>query len=52
LGPGPYPAFALVLLVELILSLGALVLLERVNVHRFRQDTGRSLARVLSLEIG
>jgi BCD family chlorophyll transporter-like MFS transporter len=52
LGPGPYPAFALVLLVELFITLGALVLLERVNVHRFRQDTGRSLARVLSLEIG
>jgi BCD family chlorophyll transporter-like MFS transporter len=51
-GPGPYPAFALVLLVELFITLGALVLLERVNVHRFRQDTGRSLERVLALEIG
>jgi BCD family chlorophyll transporter-like MFS transporter len=51
-GPDPYPAFALVLLVELFITLGALVLLERVNVHRFRQDTGRSLERVLALEIG
>lgn len=52
LGPGPYPAFALVLGVELIIALAALLLLERVNVHRFRQDTGRSLERVMALEIG
>jgi BCD family chlorophyll transporter-like MFS transporter len=38
--------------VELIIALAALLLLERVNVHRFRQDTGRSLERVMALEIG
>jgi BCD family chlorophyll transporter-like MFS transporter len=52
LGPGPYPAFALVLGVELTIALAALLLLERVNVHRFRQDTGRSLERVMALEMG
>ena len=51
-GPGPYPAFALVLGVELTIALAALLLLERVNIHRFRQDTGRSLERVMAMEMG
>lgn len=52
LGPGPYPAFALVLLVELLIAITALLLLERLNINRFREDTGRSLQRVLAMEIG
>jgi BCD family chlorophyll transporter-like MFS transporter len=47
-----YPAFALVLLVELLVALLALVLLERVNVRQFREDTGRSLEKVMALELG
>ena len=50
--PGDYPAFALVLGVELLVALAALVLLDRVNVRQFRDDTGRSLAKVLALEVG
>jgi hypothetical protein len=30
----------------------ALVLLEQVNVRQFRQDTRRSLERVLAVEVG
>lgn len=45
-----YPAFALVLGVEVVVALAALVLLERVNVHQFREDTGRSLQQVLMAE--
>ena len=52
LGPGPYPAFALVLLVELLIAIAALLLLDRLNIPRFREDTGRSLERVLAMEIG
>jgi BCD family chlorophyll transporter-like MFS transporter len=51
-GNGPYGAFALVFAVELLVALAALVLLNRVNVHQFREDTGRSLSRVLALEVG
>ncbi len=47
-----YPAFALVLFVELVVALLALVLLERVNVRQFREDTGRSLERVMALDLG
>jgi BCD family chlorophyll transporter-like MFS transporter len=52
LGPGPYPAFALVLAVELLVAMAALLLLDRVNVRQFREDTGRSLSRVMAMEIG
>jgi len=45
-----YPAFALVLAVEFVVAVAALVLLERVNVHQFREDTGRSLQQVLMAE--
>jgi BCD family chlorophyll transporter-like MFS transporter len=33
-------------------ALAALVMLARVNVRQFREDTGRSLARVLAMELG
>jgi BCD family chlorophyll transporter-like MFS transporter len=52
LGAGPYPPFALVLAIELLVAVGALVMLSRVNVRQFREDTGRSLARVLAMELG
>ena len=52
LGPGPFPAFALVLSVEALVAFGALLLLASLNVHEFRQDTARSLERVLSMEMG
>lgn len=52
LGDGPYGPFALVLAVELLVALAALVLLARVNVRQFREDTSRSLSQVLELELG
>lgn len=50
--PSPLPAFALVLSVETLVALAALVLLSRLNLRQFREDTGRSLHRVLALELG
>jgi PUCC protein. len=52
LGDAPFPAYALVLSVEVMIALGALLALGRVNLRQFREDTGRSLTRVLSLELG
>jgi BCD family chlorophyll transporter-like MFS transporter len=52
LGDGAYSPFALVLAVETLVALLALVLLNRVNVHQFREDTGRSLTKVLAMELG
>ena len=49
---GPYPAFALVFAVELLVALAAIQLLARINVAQFREDTGRSLNRVLAMELG
>jgi len=51
-GSGPFFPFALVLLVESLVALAALFMLARVNVRQFREDTGRSLARVLAMELG
>jgi BCD family chlorophyll transporter-like MFS transporter len=48
----PFPAFALVLAVEVLVALAALVALGRVNLRQFREDTGRSLTKVLALELG
>jgi BCD family chlorophyll transporter-like MFS transporter len=47
-----FPPYALVLSVEVLVAIGALVALGRVNLRQFREDTGRSLTRVLSLELG
>jgi BCD family chlorophyll transporter-like MFS transporter len=47
-----FPAYALVLGVEMVVALAALVLLSRVNLQQFREDTGRSLSKVLALELG
>lgn len=52
LGDSPFPAYALVLVVEIVVALGALVLLARLNLRQFREDTGRSLTKVLALELG
>ncbi len=52
LGNGPYPAYALVLSVEVVVALAALQLLSRVNVRQFREDTGHSLEKVLAMELG
>lgn len=52
LGSSAYPAYALVLTVEILVAIGALALLARLNLRQFREDTGRSLVRVLSLELG
>ena len=52
LGNGSYSAFALVLAVETLVAVLALVLLNRVNIHQFREDTGRSLTKVLAMELG
>ena len=47
---GSYPAFALVLGIELLVAIAAQLMLQRVNVRQFRQDTGQSLAKVLTAE--
>ncbi len=52
IGSSPFPAYALVLGVEVGVALGALLALSRVNLRQFREDTGRSLTKVLSLELG
>ena len=50
--PSPFPAYALVLGVEILVAIAALLMLSRVNLQQFREDTGRSLSRVLALELG
>jgi BCD family chlorophyll transporter-like MFS transporter len=50
--PSPFPAFALVLVVETVVAIAALLVLSRLNVRQFKEDTGRSLERVLALELG
>ncbi len=52
LGEGAYGPFALVLAIELLVAMAALLLLSRVNVRQFREDTSRSLSRVLEMELG
>lgn len=49
---GSMPAFALVFVVELVVALAALHMLGRLNLRQFREDTDRSLNRVLAMEIG
>lgn len=50
--PSAFPAYALVLAVEMLVAFAALLLLSRVNLQQFREDTGRSLSKVLALELG
>lgn len=47
-----YGSYAAVLLVEAALAFLALTLLSRLNLRQFREDTGRSLDRVLAAELG
>jgi MFS transporter, BCD family, chlorophyll transporter len=51
LGAGPFGPFALVLSLELLMATLALVVLERVNVRQFREDTQIGLRRVLALDL-
>ena len=48
----PFPAFALVLVVETLVALSALFVLSRLDLRQFKEDTGRSLERVIALELG
>jgi BCD family chlorophyll transporter-like MFS transporter len=50
--PSVFPAYALVLAVEMLVAVAALLLLSHVNLQQFREDTGRSLSKVLALELG
>ncbi len=52
LGEGPYFAYAVVLSAEILVALAALLVLARLNLRQFREDTGRSLTKVLTLELG
>ena len=38
--------------IEALVALAALLMLSRVNLHRFREDTSRSLTQVLAMELG
>jgi BCD family chlorophyll transporter-like MFS transporter len=49
---GSFSGFALVFVVELLVALMALHMLSRLNLRQFREDTGRGLSRVLSMELG
>ena len=51
-GTAPFPPYAAVFLVEAAIAVLALVLLSGVNLRQFREDTGRSLDRVLAVELG
>lgn len=47
-----FPAYALVFGVETLVAVAALLMLSRLNLQQFREDTGRSLTKVLALELG
>jgi BCD family chlorophyll transporter-like MFS transporter len=47
-----YGSYAAVLLVEAAIAFLALTLLSRLNLRQFREDTGRTLDRVLAAELG
>ena len=47
-----YVSYAAVLLVEAAIAFLALALLARLNLRQFREDTGRTLDRVLAAELG
>jgi BCD family chlorophyll transporter-like MFS transporter len=51
-GALPYLHFAAVFLLEAGIAVLALLLLRRLNLRQFREDTGRSLERVLATELG
>jgi BCD family chlorophyll transporter-like MFS transporter len=48
----PYVHFAAVFLVEAAIAALALLLLAQLNLRQFREDTGRTLDRVLATELG
>jgi BCD family chlorophyll transporter-like MFS transporter len=47
-----FPAFALVLAVEALVAIVALLVLARLNPRQFKEDAGRSLHKVLAVELG
>ena len=49
---GTYGPFAAVFALEAAIAVVALLLLRQVNLRQFREDTGRSLDRVLAAELG
>ncbi|KMM16714.1 PucC family protein, partial [Synechococcus sp. GFB01] len=49
---GSYPAYAVVLGIEVLVAFAALRMLRRINLRQFREDTARSLSKVLALELG
>jgi BCD family chlorophyll transporter-like MFS transporter len=51
-GDYPLTPFVIVFGIELAFALLSLSLLNRLNVGQFREDTGRSLRRVLEMELG
>ncbi|MFM7677151.1 MAG: BCD family MFS transporter [Synechococcus sp.] len=51
-GAPPLAPYALVFGIEALVAFAAILLLSRVNLRQFREDTGRSLSRVLALELG
>ncbi len=52
LADAAFPAYALVLSVEIMVTVAALIALNHVNLRQFREDTGRSLSKVLALDLG
>jgi BCD family chlorophyll transporter-like MFS transporter len=52
LGSSSYLPFAVVIGVEVLVAASALLLLSRLNLRQFREDTEHSLSRVLALEFG
>jgi BCD family chlorophyll transporter-like MFS transporter len=51
-GSGPFPAYGLVFGVELLVAALALLVLRRVNIRQFREDTGRGLTKIMAMELG
>jgi BCD family chlorophyll transporter-like MFS transporter len=47
-----FPAYALVFGVETLVAVAALLMLSRLNLQQFKEDTGRCLGKVLALELG
>jgi BCD family chlorophyll transporter-like MFS transporter len=51
-GASSLAPYLLVFGIEALVAFAAILLLSRVNLRQFREDTGRSLSRVLALELG
>ncbi|MCT0225832.1 BCD family MFS transporter [Synechococcus sp. CS-1328] len=51
-GASSLAPYLLVFGIEALVAFAAILLLSRLNLRQFREDTGRSLSRVLALELG